>query len=256
MTDRVEIRDFDTPCNKGQSEMFEDVFLRNLKGLQAKIQQQHVHDTASKSGDMQYIGENTRKLIELKLLELDSIIIARKKEEEWLRKREIRQAQKDRIAEARCNLNTLLMLEGRGKCGLEDDIEKNLSILREVANIGGEEIYIDRAPVDPQEILDSFHVTEKDLKRALDKNINILDFVRKAKENGWTMKVTDDEIALYGKNGKRITGGVPDKDFVGESPKPKRKRTTKATKATKATKKKAKCQTPNKVRPKRSGMEK
>jgi CTP-dependent riboflavin kinase len=227
MSDRVEIKDTDENAtwNKEQSDMFEDSFFKNLKGLQTKIRQQHIKDTESKSGDMQYIGDATRRLVELKLMELDSIISARKKEEEWIRKREVRSAQGDRIAQARSNLQTLLMLEQAGKSGLEDDIEKNLAILREVENIGGEEIYPKEEGVTTDKILDSFHVTEKDLRRALNGKINILDLVRQAKKNGWTMKITDDEIALYNKHGKRILGSVPTKEFVDGEIKELRKKT-------------------------------
>jgi len=262
MTDKIEISDTNTSgVNRGQSEMFEDAFLRNLKGLQGKIKQQHVQNEAAKSGDMQYIGDNTKKLIELKLLELDSVIMARKKEEEWLRKREIRQAQKDRLDQARQNLSTLMYLEDKGKRGLEDAIEANLSILDEVSNIGGEEIYVDNNPANQAEkILDSFHVTEKDLKRALNADINVLEVIRNAKENGWTMKIINDEIALYGKDGKRITGDRKSKGMVGEKPRPKttrkrkaafkkvaKKKTSKTSKTSKISRK-----SPNKVKPKRN----
>jgi hypothetical protein len=49
---------------------------------------------------------------------------------------------------------------------------------------------------------------------ALNQNCNILDLVRKAKKNGWKMEIKDDEIALYNKNGKRILGSAPTKEFV------------------------------------------
>lgn len=214
MTDKVEIKDMDPSANKDQSDMFEDTFFKNLKGLQAKIKSQHIRDMETKSGDMQYIGDSTKRLVELKLMELDSIISARQKEEEWVRKREIRQAQSDRLCQARANLETLLMLEAKGKGGLEDDIEDNLAILREVTNIGGEEIHIKDDTPNTEKILDSLHLTERDLRRALNNKINVLDLVRQAKKNGWTMKITDDEIALYNKNGKRILGSAPTKEFV------------------------------------------
>lgn len=191
---------------KTQSEIFDDTFLKNLKGLQARIKQQHIHNEELKSDDVQYIGDTTRRLIELKLIELDSIINARKKEEEWLRKREIRAAQSDRIAQARSNLGTLLMLEEKGKCGLEDDIEDNLAILREVTNIGGEDIFTRAEPETAEKILDSFHVTEKDLRKAFN-NTNVIDLMRQAKQNGWTLKISENEIALFDKRGKRILDG-------------------------------------------------
>lgn len=187
-----------------QSEMFEDAFLRNLKSLQGKIiKQQHVNTTGN-STDMQYIGDSTRKLVELKLLELETIISARKKEEEWIRRREIRAAQSDRIEQARQNLATLVMLNEKGKVGLEDDIESNLAVLREVSNIGGEEVYPKEIEVNSDKILDSFHMTEKDLKKAFN-TTNVMDIVRQAKKNGWSMKISEDEVSLY-KNGKRING--------------------------------------------------
>jgi len=213
--DKVEIKDMDTSSyNKDQSDMFEDSFFKNLKGLQTKIKQQHVRDMENKSGDIQYIGDSTKKLVELKLLELDSIISARKREEEWMRKREIRQAQSDRLCQARANLATLLYLEEKGKFNLKDDIEDNLRILREVSNMGGEEIYVKDEALNTDKILNSFHVTERDLRMALNQNCNILDLVRKAKKNGWKMEIKDDEIALYNKNGKRILGSAPTKEFV------------------------------------------
>jgi len=193
----------DMDHGKAQSEIFEDTFLKNLKGLQAKIKQQHVQDVEAKMDDSQYIGDTTRKLIELKLLELESLINARKKEEDWLRKREIRCAQGERLAQARANLSTLLMLEEKGRNGLEDDIEDNLSILREVENMGGEEIYVKDEIQTTDKILDSFHVTEKDLRKAFN-NTNIIEIMRQAKKNGWTMKISEDEIALFDKDGNRI----------------------------------------------------
>lgn len=224
--DKVEIRDMDGSFNKKQGDLIEDTFFKNLKGLQAKIKQQHIRDMENKSGDMQYIGDSTKKLVELKIMELDSIISARKKEEEWIRKREIRQAQSDRLCQARANLETLLHLEEKGKCGLEDDIEDMLAILREVANIGGEEIHVKDDTPNTEKILDSLHLTERDLRRALNNKINVLDLVRQAKKNGWTMKITDDEIDLYNKHGKRILGSAPTKEFVDGEIKDLKKVTT------------------------------
>jgi CHASE3 domain sensor protein len=156
------------------------------------------------SEDLKYIGDSTKKLIELKLLELETVISARKKEDEWLKKREIRAAQSDRINQARLNLNSLLVLEEKGKLGLEDYIEQNLNILREVTNIGEEDIVTCRENVDPMEkILDSFHITEKDMLKSF-KKTNIMDVMRQAKKNGWEMRITENEVALY-KDGKRIS---------------------------------------------------
>jgi len=193
--------------SKAQSEIFEDTFLKNLKGLQAKIKQQHIESVTSKIDEGQYIGDTTRKLIELKLMELESIISTRQKEEEWIRKREIRAAQADRICQARNNLQSLLMLQEQGKLNLADDIEDNLAILREVKNIGGEEIYINDGQPSEDKILDSFHVTERDLRKAFN-NTNVIDLMRQAKKNGWTMKISEDEIALFDRRGKRVLDGV------------------------------------------------
>jgi CHASE3 domain sensor protein len=211
--------------NKIQSEMFEDSFLKNLKVLQGRIGQQHVENSESKSGDIQYIGDSTRKLVELKLLELETVINARKKEEEWIRKREIRSAQSDRIEQARKNLTSLMLLEEKGKKGLDDDIENNLSILREVSSIGSDEISVkDHDSDNTDKILDSFHMNEKDLRKAF-RTTNVMDIIRQAKINGWTMTISEDEVALY-KNGKRIngTGNVFVNSVSSESSDTKKKR--------------------------------
>ena len=97
-----------------------------------------------------------------------------------------------------------------------------MEILREVSNIGGDDIPVVE-PITAEKVLDSFHVTEKDLKRAIGKT-NVMDIMRQAKENGWTMKITEDEIALY-KNGKRIDGNG--KNFISvEEPSGKKMRNT------------------------------
>ena len=195
--------------SKIQSELFEDAFLKNLKGLQGKIKQQHIDN--SPASEIQYIGDSTRKLVELKLLELESIISARKKEQEWIHKREIRKAQCDRMEQARMNLSMLMQLENQGKKGNEDQIEDCLKIMQEVEHVGGEDV-IPHAEMDTlDKVKDSFHVTEKDLRRAFGKT-NILDVMRNAKKNGWTMKISEDEVAVY-RHGKRIDGREM-KEFV------------------------------------------
>jgi len=194
-----------TPTNpeQNQSELFEDTFLKNLKGLQAKIvKQQHVPPQSETA--TQYIGDSTRKLVELKLMELESVISARQKEQEWIQKREIRSAQCDRLQQARNNLQMLIQLEEKGKVGIEDDIENCIKILQEVQNIGGDDIVVAKTDT-VESVIDSFHLTQKDLKRAFGKT-NILDVMRNAKENGWTMTISNDEVALY-KDGVRIEHG-------------------------------------------------
>jgi hypothetical protein len=50
-----------------------------------------------------------------------------------------------------------------------------------------------------------------------------MEIMRQAKENGWTMKITEDEIALY-KNGKRIDGNG--KNFISVEPSARKMRET------------------------------
>jgi hypothetical protein len=96
-----------------------------------------------------------------------------------------------------------MSLNNAGRAGLEDDIEACLKIMREVENIGSNEIVTEKSPT-AEKILDSFHVTETDLKRAFNKT-NVVDIMRQAKKNGWKMTISEDEVALY-RNGKRIDG--------------------------------------------------
>ena len=111
------------------------------------------------------------------------------------------QMQIERLNQARQNLNTLFMLQQNGVHATAD-IENNIQILKEVNQIGSDYIVAQDRNQTVNDIIQSFSLSEKDIQNAI-RNTNIFAVIRKAKENGYELKISDSEVALY-KDGNRI----------------------------------------------------
>ena len=112
------------------------------------------------------------------------------------------QIKRERLAQARLNLLSLMMLEEKGRKGLDSDIENILEIMREVNQIGSDNIIVKDKIQTTKDVLESFSLTETDIQKAI-RNTNIFAIIRKAKENGYELKISDSEVALY-KDGVRV----------------------------------------------------
>ena len=112
------------------------------------------------------------------------------------------QVKRERLEQARLNLLSLMMLEEKGRKNLDSDIENILEIMREVNQIGSDSIIVKDKIQTTKDILESFSLTENDIQKAI-RNTNIFAIIRKAKENGYELKISDNEVALY-KNGVRV----------------------------------------------------
>lgn len=112
------------------------------------------------------------------------------------------QIKRERLEQARSNINFLIMLGANGTKGLEGDIENNLEIMREVNQIGNDNIIVKDKIQTTKDVLESFSLTETDIQKAI-RNTNIFAIIRKAKENGYELKISDSEVALY-KDGVRV----------------------------------------------------
>jgi UDP-N-acetylglucosamine enolpyruvyl transferase len=111
------------------------------------------------------------------------------------------QMQIERLNQARQNLQTLFMLQQNG-IHASADIYDNIQILKEVNQIGSGYIVVQDRNQTTTDILQSFSLNEKDIQNAI-RDTNIFAVIRKAKENGYELKISDSEVALY-KDGKRI----------------------------------------------------
>jgi UDP-N-acetylglucosamine enolpyruvyl transferase len=109
--------------------------------------------------------------------------------------------QVERLIQARQNLQILFMLQEKG-INVTGDIDNNLAILKEVNQIGSDYIVVQDRNQTITDVIQSFSLSEKDIQDAI-KNTNIFAVIRKAKENGYELKISDSEVALY-KDGKRI----------------------------------------------------
>lgn len=113
--------------------------------------------------------------------------------------------------EARKNISTIISIVNLGMDDYSNEeptikeiaelilngIKENLKILQGISSLIPSE--------EPKKELElgAFSLSAETLKNALD-DTNILDVVRKARKNGWDVRINEDEVAVY-KDGKRIT---------------------------------------------------
>jgi len=134
------------------------------------------------------------------------------KQEVILIKEEIKKAQMslkiDRCDIARYNINTLCDLREKEislkNIDLDIEIASNVIEMR-LNDINEEELSIKTC----DDIIESCSITCRDLKKALNKT-NIYDVIKNAKKNGWTIKIEDDMVSLFGKDGNLIVPATED----------------------------------------------
>jgi len=142
-----------------------------------------------------------KKLFELKLLEMELVLDAKKQEEIWIRKREVRQAQLDRMEEAR---KTIALLSIATPTAIILSIlEDCYKILANITEVGKEE-FSHQQDEDKEDKEELIHLTSRDIKHSLS-STNIVDVMRTAKKNGWDLRIVNGKLFVY-RNGKKISG--------------------------------------------------
>lgn len=188
--------------NSLQTKSFHEFLSKSLKDNKIKEKQYGCNCGSS-------LSESDEQMANLRLEELFLRTEREKLETELLRKREKRSILCDKLSQARANISVFLQLEEKGMLGSQvgDGLEENLSILKEIKDMG--EDAIQKYEPDHKDL---FHITCKDIKCAIEKT-NIIDVIRTAKKNGWKISISDNEVALF-KNGKRIDGKTLKNLFV------------------------------------------
>lgn len=182
-----------------QSEIFGKSLNSSIKALKNRGVGS-VQRMATRSGDMDFLDKAEREYIELNLDRMRLETETKKAELKALESAEIRSTQCDRIREARENLKSLIVVHQSGHSTfVQDDILKCLDILREVSNIGGNEIVVQNREVDIEQF---FHLSEENLNKSL-MSTNVMDFIRGASKHGWNMTIDNNEIRLL-KDGKSV----------------------------------------------------
>ena len=175
--------------------MLEEALIRNLVKKNHAVTAEPKQDSESDSTSA------VKKLLELKLLEMEFVLEAKKQEEKWIRKREVRQSQIDRMEEARKTIALLGSIVDKGQpsaivLSILDDCYK---ILANITEVGKEEF--SQQEEDKEELI---HLTSRDIKHSLSQT-NIFDVMRTAKKNGWDLRIVNGKLFVY-KNGKKVCG--------------------------------------------------
>lgn len=186
----------------------EDLFYESLSKKIKSLKEKGVaivknHAVYPQSEDMKFLDEVEKRTILLKLEELTLQNERAKLQDELMKKQENRETICVRLEQARLNLQVYLQCSEMGDSNHQvlDGIAENLMILKEINNIKTESTAIDSME-DPLNYEEIFHMTCKDVKNAIEKT-NVLDVMRMAKKNGWDIRISEDEVAVF-KDGKRI----------------------------------------------------
>ena len=173
--------------------MLEDALIKNLVKNKKNIVEntEDVGNTDSTSA--------IKRLFELKLLEMELVLDAKKQEEIWIRKREVRQAQLDRMEEARKTISLLSSASVTPTAIILSILEDCYKILANITEVGKEEFT--QQQEDKEELI---HLTSRDIKHSLS-STNIVDVMRTAKKNGWDLRIVNGKLFVY-RNGKKISG--------------------------------------------------